>query len=224
MHEFLTGIAPLLNNKCRLIAISKTHNVHEIKKVYDEGVRDFGENKVQELIQKAPLLPNDIHWHLVGHLQTNKVKQIAPFISMIHSIDSYKLLQEVNKQAEKNNRIIDCVLQIYIAKEETKFGLDREEAEALLTSMQTDGLKHVRITGLMGIATFTDNADQVREEFKSLKSFFDKLKITYFAKEPYFKELSMGMSGDYTIAIEEGSTMIRIGTAIFGERDYSAQK
>jgi len=204
----------------QLLAVSKTHPAEVVKEAYDAGQRIFGENKVQELVSKAKELPKDIQWHLIGHLQTNKVKQIAPFISLIHSVDSLKLLEEINKEARKNDRVIDCLLQAYIAKEETKFGLNYDEAESLLNSDALTHLKNIRITGLMGMATLTDNQQQIRNEFKSLKQFFDNLK----SKIPNLKSLSMGMSSDYKIALEEGSTMVRIGTAVFGQRDYSAKQ
>ena len=202
----------------KLIAISKNKPVEAIKEAYNTGHRVFGENRVQELVEKHEQLPKDIEWHLVGHLQTNKVKYIAPFISMIHSIDSLKLLEEINKQAEKNNRQIDCLLEIHIADEETKFGLDFEEAIDLLRSEEYAGLKNIRITGVMGIATYTDNHKQILEEFYELKTFFKGLKQSFFRKDEAFKEISMGMSADYKLAIEQGSTMVRIGSTIFGER------
>ena len=201
-----------------LVAVSKTHPSEAIEEAYHAGQRIFGENKVQELLPKQEALPKDIQWHLIGHLQTNKVKQIAHFISLIHSVDSLKLLKEINKEAQKHQRIIDCLLQIYIAKEETKFGLNFEEAEALLTSEAFKQLKNIRITGLMGMATLTDNQQQIRNEFKSLKKFYDKLQIANCK----LQILSMGMSSDYKIALEEGSNMVRIGTAVFGVRQYPA--
>jgi pyridoxal phosphate enzyme (YggS family) len=202
----------------KLIAISKTKPVSDIKEAYDAGQRSFGENRVQELVEKQEQLPKDIEWHLVGHLQTNKVKYIAPFVSLIHSVDSLKLLEEINKQAEKNNRVIDCLLEIHIADEETKFGLDFDEAIELLRSEEYAALKNIRIVGVMGIATNTDNHKQILEEFYELKTFFKGLKETFFNKAETFKEISMGMSGDYKLAIEQGSTMVRIGSTIFGER------
>ncbi|HLN53393.1 MAG TPA: YggS family pyridoxal phosphate-dependent enzyme [Lentimicrobium sp.] len=204
----------------KLIPVSKTHKVEEILEVFNEGASDFGENKVQELISKYPFLPKDIRWHLIGHLQTNKVKLIAPFIHLIQSVDSLKLLTEINNQAARNNRIIDCLLQIYIASEETKYGLDKKEALDLLSSLQFSQMGNVRITGLMGMATFTEDTVQVRKEFHELKNFFDEVRSRFFNNKEEFSILSMGMSGDYKIAIEEGSTMVRIGTAIFGERNY----
>lgn len=202
----------------KLIAVSKTKPVEDIQEAYDAGQRIFGENQVQEMSEKAALLPKDIQWHLIGHLQTNKVKYIAPFVSLIHSVDSIKLLKEINKHAEKNNRIIDCLLQIYIADEETKFGLGFDEAIELLRSEEFKELNNIRIVGLMGIASNTENEKQINEEFYELKTLFDGIKASFFRKEDSFKELSMGMSSDYNIAIEQGSTMVRIGSDIFGKR------
>lgn len=221
MIDHITKLLEQIPPSVQLIAVSKTRSVSEVMEVYHKGIRHFGENKVQELIAKQPLLPSDIHWHLIGHLQTNKVKQIAPFVHLIQSVDSLKLLKEINAQAMKNNRVIDCLLQIYIAMEDTKYGLDYTEAEALLSSQEFKAMRNIRITGLMGIATFTDDHAVVKQEFQSLKHYFNKLKTDYFADQSYFKEISMGMSGDFAMAIELGSTMVRIGTAIFGERDYS---
>jgi len=200
-----------------LVAVSKTKPAQAILQAYNAGQRVFGENKVQELCEKYEQLPKDIQWHLIGHLQTNKVKNVAPFVVLIHAVDSLKLLEEINKQAGKNDRVQDCLLQIYIATEETKFGLDFKEAETLLMSEDLRKMHNIRIRGLMGMATFTDNEKQVRNEFRSLKEFFDKMK----AKLPgnsSFDTLSMGMSGDYKLAVEEGSNMIRVGSSIFGER------
>ena len=205
-------------HKVTLIAVSKTKTVADIQEAYDAGQRLFGENMVQELVEKQPQLPADIEWHLIGHLQTNKVKYIAPFISLIQSVDSIKLLQEINKQAEKNKRIIDCLLQIYIADEETKYGLGFDEAVELLRSDEYGALKNIRIRGLMGIATNTESEKQVREEYYELKTFFDGIKLSFFRKETWFDTLSMGMSADYQLAIEQGSNMIRVGSTIFGIR------
>lgn len=216
--EQLNRVKSLIPQKVKLIAVSKTKPVDAIKTLYDAGQRAFGENKAQELESKYTVLPKDIEWHFIGHLQTNKVKYIAPFVSLIHSIDSLKLLSEVNKQAQKNNRIIDCLLQFYIAKEETKFGLDIDEANDLLCSAEFSELQNVRICGVMGMATFTDNEIQIREEFASLKQFFLELKKNHFSTNENFKEISMGMTDDFQFAIEEGSTMVRIGSAIFGAR------
>lgn len=200
-----------------LIAVTKTHPVNKLQEVYEAGHRIFGENKVQEMVDKYEALPKDIEWHLIGHLQSNKVKYIAPFVSLIHSVDSLKLLQEINKQAEKNNRIINCLLQIYIAKEETKFGLSFEEAEQLINSKELQALKNIKIIGFMGMATNSDNKEQIANEFKSLKAFYDKFtKLSTLNFE--LSNLSMGMSSDYKLAIEQGSTMIRVGSSIFGQR------
>ena len=204
----------------KLVAISKTKPAEDILKLYHAGHRMFGENKVQELLSKSSQLPADIEWHLVGHLQTNKVKLIAPFISMIHSVDSLKLLSVINKEGEKNERLINCLLQIHIAEEETKFGLSEMEAVQLLKSEDFMHLSSIRVCGLMGMATFTDDTVQVRKEFRHLAEFFQKLKVEFFQDKDYFRELSMGMSGDYEIAIDEGATIIRIGSLIFGERHY----
>lgn len=198
-----------------LVAVSKTQPISAIQEAYDFGQRVFGENKVQELADKYPLLPKDIKWHLIGHLQTNKVKYIAPFVALIHSVDSLKLLQEINKQALNNERTIDCLLQFHVAQEETKFGLSIEEAREFLDSIDFALLKNVRIVGIMGMASFTSDSNQVRSEFKSLKNIFNQLKTEYFNTENSFKEISMGMSGDFQLAIEEGSTMVRVGSSIF---------
>jgi PLP dependent protein len=204
--------------KVSLIAVSKTKPVEEVQEAYDAGQRLFGENMVQELLEKYEHLPKDIQWHLIGHLQSNKVKYIAPFISMIQSVDSLKLLQEINKHAEKNSRVIDCLLQVYIADEETKFGLGFDEVIELLRSEELTALKHIRIRGLMGIATNTENEKQIKDEFYELKTFFDGIKQSYFRKDTSFDTLSMGMSADYKIAIEQGSNMVRLGSTIFGKR------
>ncbi len=201
-----------------LIAISKTKPVEEIMEAYAAGQRAFGENQVQELLAKYEEMPKDIEWHLVGHLQTNKVKYIAPFIHMIHSVDSLKVLMEINKHALKANRVIDCLLQVFIADEDTKFGLDHAELIELLRSEEFEGLKNVRIRGLMGIASNTENERIVKEEFYELKMLFDGIKATYFRKESSFDTLSMGMSSDYKLAIEQGSNMVRLGSTIFGKR------
>ena len=201
-----------------LVAVSKTKTVAEVMEAYQTGQRVFGENMVQELVEKQEQLPNDIEWHLIGHLQSNKVKYIAPFIAMIQSVDSIKLLQEINKQALKNTRVIDCLLQIYIADEETKFGLGFDEAIELLRADEFSALKNIRIRGVMGIATNTDKEKQLKDEFYELKTFFDGLKQSFFRKEDSFNTISMGMSADYEIAIEQGSNMIRVGSTIFGGR------
>ncbi|NQV74725.1 MAG: YggS family pyridoxal phosphate-dependent enzyme [Bacteroidetes bacterium] len=206
----------------KLIAVSKTKPAESILEAYEAGHRLFGENMVQELVEKHEKLPKDIEWHLIGHLQTNKVKYIAPFITLIHSVDSLKLIQEINKQALKNNRVIDCLLQLEIADEETKFGMDMAEAIEFLRSNEFQELKNIRICGVMGIATLTDNPEMTAEEFYELKTFFNGLKDTFFRKDPAFKEISMGMSGDYKLAIEKGSTLIRLGSTIFGVRQTKA--
>ncbi|KPK84321.1 MAG: alanine racemase [Bacteroides sp. SM23_62_1] len=208
-----------LPSKVKVVAVSKTKSPEEILEAYHTGHRIFGENRVQELVQKAEILPPDIEWHMVGHLQTNKVKYIVPFVSLIHSVDSMKLLTTINKEAEKNGRIQDCLLQIHIAMEETKFGLSEQELKDILNSPQFAEQKNIRICGLMGMATFTDDEKVIRNEFKYLAKVFHQTKSHYFIQHNYFSVLSMGMSGDYSIAIEEGSTMIRIGTIIFGERE-----
>jgi PLP dependent protein len=201
----------------KIVAVSKTMPGDIILEVYQAGQRIFGENKSQELITKQPLLPVDIKWHFIGHLQSNKVKYIAPFVAMIESVDSLKLLQEVNKQAEKNQRVINCLLQFHIATEETKFGLDLAEAESLLLSKEYIEMKNISLCGVMGMASFTDDEALIRQEFRGLKAVRSHLKNRFFKDSPEFCEISMGMTGDYRIAIEEGSTMVRIGTGIFGK-------
>lgn len=203
-----------------LVAVSKTKPVSAILEAYQAGQRIFGENKVQELCEKYEQLPADIEWHLIGHLQSNKVKYIAPFVSLIHAVDSLKLLGEINKQALKNNRIISCLLQFHIAQEDTKFGLSLDEAIELIQSETFGSFQNIRITGVMGMATFTDNTKQIREEFRTLRHIFDELQARFFSKHTDFCIRSMGMSGDYREAIEEGSTLIRVGSSIFGERNY----
>ena len=205
----------------RLVAVSKFKPAEDISALYQHGQRAFGENHAQEMKAKHEVLPQDIEWHFIGHLQTNKVKYIAPYVSLIHSIDSLDLLKEVNKQAVKNNRTIPCLLQFHIADEETKFGFSLEECTAMLNSPDFQELKNVKILGVMGMATFTDNQEQVRGEFRHLHRIFKELKSSHFAQNPDFKEISMGMSEDYAIAVEEGSTLVRIGSAIFGPRDYT---
>lgn len=208
----------LSDKKCKLVAVSKTKPVSMIQEAYNEGLRVFGENRAQELQEKHSQLPEDIEWHMIGHLQRNKVKYIAPFVDTIHSVDSPRLLKEINKQAQKNNRVIKCMLQMHIAQEESKFGLDEQELFDLLGSEALAGYQHIKIIGLMGMATFTEKVNQVREEFRHLRAINDRAKITKVPDNVEFSELSMGMSGDYKIAIEEGSTMIRVGSAIFGAR------
>ena len=216
--EKLNEIRSQLSDNVTLVAVSKTKPNKAIIEAYEAGQRVFGENKVQELVEKADALPKDIEWHLIGHLQRNKVKYIAPFVSLIHAVDSLRLLQEINKQAAKNNRTINCLLQFHIADEETKFGLDENDAIELLNSEVYQNMNNVNICGVMGMATFTDNQDQVRAEFKRLREIFEKLKSSHFSSDDDFKTISMGMSGDWKIALEEGSTMIRVGSSIFGAR------
>jgi pyridoxal phosphate enzyme (YggS family) len=218
-EEYKKISAELKEKNVTLVAVSKTKPVEDILELYNLGQRDFGENYVQELVEKQAQLPKDIRWHFIGHLQSNKVKLIAPFISLIHSVDSFKLLKEINKQAEKKERVIDCLLQIHIAKEETKFGLDENELKELLATDFTDDtdFKNIRITGLMGMSSFTENVEIVRNEFQSLKYLFDKYSGLQ-TRNCKLQTLSMGMSSDYKIAIEEGSNMVRIGSLLFGKR------
>lgn len=221
ISEQIKSIQESLPEGVRLIAVSKFHPNEAILEAYKAGQRLFGENHVQELTAKHESLPSDIEWHFIGHLQTNKVKYIAPFVSLIHGIDTPKLLKVVDKEGAKVGRVIPCLLQIHIATEETKFGFSREECLEMLSSDIISELQHVQICGLMGMATNTNDEAQIREEFHTLYSLFEELKESYFKDAPTFKELSMGMSDDYPIAIEEGSTLIRVGTKIFGERDFS---
>ena len=214
----LEAIQKQLPPQVQLIAVSKTKPVEQLHEAYLAGQREFGENKVQEMVDKHDLLPKDIHWHLIGHLQTNKVKFIAPFVSLIHAVDSLKLLSEIDKQAKKNERVIDCLLQFHVAEEDTKFGLSIDEATELLSSESYRMMENIRIVGIMGMATFTEDNNQIRREFKHLQTIFHDLKNTFFNTSNHFKEISMGMSGDYLLAIEEGSTMVRVGSAIFGTR------
>lgn len=216
--EHILQLKQELPEKVQLIAVSKTKPASDIVQAYRAGQRAFGENKVQELVDKHAELPQDIEWHLIGHLQTNKVKYIAPFVHLIHAVDSLKLLKEINKEAIKNRRVIDCLLQFHIASEETKFGLSFEEATELLESEEFIALENVRIAGVMGMASFTEDEEQVADEFRTLYNYFQIIKSHHFKFNPDFKEISMGMSGDYKIAVEEGSTMVRIGSTIFGGR------
>lgn len=218
IQENLEAIRKEIPENVTLVAVSKTKPVEAIIEAYNANQRHFGENKVQELVDKYEQLPKDINWHLIGHLQTNKVKYIAPFVHLIHAVDSAKLLQEINKQALKNDRIIDCLLQFHIAQEDSKFGLSMEEAKTFLESEDFYQMRNVRIKGVMGMATFTDNEEQIREEFNGLVNIFYTLKSHFFKFNSEFNEISMGMSGDYKIAIEEGSTMVRVGSSIFGTR------
>ena len=218
ISEKLVEIQKTIPAHVCLVAVSKTKPVIDLLEAYQAGQRHFGENKVQEMSEKWELLPKDINWHLIGHLQTNKVKFIAPFVHLIHSVDSLKLLTEINKQAAKCQRVISVLLQFYIAKEETKFGLDYEEAIALLNSEEYKTFKNIQIVGVMGMASFTDDEETVRSEFSQLKELFSKLKVSFFKNDHFFREISMGMSGDYRLAIEEESTMVRVGSSIFGGR------
>lgn len=204
-----------------LVAVSKTKPDEVLMQAYESGQRIFGENKVQEMLGKFERLPKDIEWHMIGHLQSNKVKFIAPFISLIHAVDSLKLLKEIDKEAQKHNRIIDCLIQMHIAEEDSKFGLNPSNIDKAIEGMLAENLRNVSIVGLMGMATFTDNQEQIRMEFRTLKQSFDQLKAGWFKNHSEFKIISMGMSGDYQLAIEEGATMVRIGSTIFGERDYA---
>jgi pyridoxal phosphate enzyme (YggS family) len=219
--ENLDSIRQELPGHICLVAVSKTKTDEEIMEAYRAGHRDFGENKVQELAAKQERLPGDIRWHMIGHLQSNKVKYLASFIHMIHGVDSLKLLSVIDREGGKNGRVMDCLLQVHIAMEESKFGLTEEELMLLLTSESFLDMKNVRIRGLMGMATYTENSDQIREEFRHLKRIFDRLKDERFGGQPSFDQLSCGMSGDYPLAIEEGSNMVRIGSLIFGPRNYS---
>lgn len=216
--EALKSIQSEISDQVTLVAVSKTKPVLDLQMAYDAGQRIFGENKVQELTDKFEILPKDIEWHFIGHLQSNKVKYIAPFVSMIHAVDSLKLLKEINKQAKNNDRTISCLLQFHIAEEESKFGLNLEEAQQILSSNEFVELQNISVVGVMGMATFTDDEDQVREEFRTLENYFHVVKSHFFKYNDAFEHLSMGMSGDYKIAIEEGSTMIRVGSSIFGSR------
>ena len=221
MNTYKNILAACSQSGAELVAVSKTKPVEQIMELYDEGQRVFGENKVQELVEKQAAMPKDIKWHLIGHLQTNKVKYIAPFVDLIHAVDSLKLLKEINKQALKNDRIIDILVQIKIAEEETKFGLNKEDAIALFQSIEQEGYKHVRIRGLMGMATFTDDKAQIKTEFETMNTLFQEIKSNLDdSTSSYFTELSMGMSGDYELALQSGSSMVRIGSLLFGARNY----
>ncbi len=218
LQEYQTLIKRIKTHGARLVAVSKTKPEADIMALYQFGQRAFGENRVQELTEKQANLPDDIEWHMIGHLQTNKVKYIAPFVHLIHSVDSFKVLKAVNKEAQKNERVIDCLLQIKIAEEDTKYGFDDSSLREMLKSEVFTKLHHIRICGVMGMATFTDNEQQVRREFQQLKRHFQQLQTEYFTDQKYFKEISMGMSGDYEWALEEGSTIVRIGSLLFGAR------
>lgn len=219
--ENLISIKKTLPEHVTLVAVSKTQPNEKILEAHHSGQRIFGENYVQELVDKAGLLPKDIEWHFIGHLQSNKVKYIAPFVSLIHGVDSFKLLKEINKQGQKNNRIINCLLQVHIAREETKFGLDEKELYEILNSDELKNLQHINISGLMGMASNTNNTDDIRNEFLQLKNLFHSIQNKFNANNINVTTLSMGMSSDYPLAIECGSNMVRIGSSIFGVRNYS---
>lgn len=213
-------ITETLPDGVELVAVSKFHPVEALKEAYDAGQRIFGESRVQEISQKRLLMPDDVQWHFIGHLQTNKVRQLVPYVSLIHSVDSIKLLESINAESARIGKVVDVLLQLHVAQEETKFGFTCEDCVDLVDKGVLDRLPNVRVCGVMGMATNTDDMVKVREEFKSIKNVFDTLKQRYFADKPYFKEISMGMSDDYHIAMEEGSTLVRIGTTIFGSRGY----
>jgi PLP dependent protein len=217
ISENITTLKSQLPNTVTLVAVSKTKPISELMQAYDAGQRIFGENKIQEMEVKWKQMPNDVEWHMIGHVQRNKVKYMAPFVHLIHAVDSIKLLREINKEAKKNQRVIHCLLQIKIAEEDSKYGMDEQSASNLLASEEVMGFENIKIMGLMGMATFTDNETQLTQEFKKLKIFFDACQKKY-----PFNILSMGMSSDYQLAIRQGSTMVRIGSAIFGERNYNS--
>ena len=221
LRENLDKILADVPTHVKVIAISKFQPAEKIQELYDSGYRIFGENKALELFDKHQHLPKDIEWHFIGHLQSNKIKQIIPFVHLIHGVDSFKLLKAIDKEAKQVNRIIHCLFQFHIAEEETKFGLSIDETIAMLNSSEFKSLQHIRISGVMGMATYTDDTNLVRNEFAHLKTIFGQLKSKYFPLDDEFREISMGMSGDYLIAVQEGSTMVRIGSTIFGERIYS---
>lgn len=224
IREKIVEIKKQIPEGVTLVAVSKTKPIEDIMQAYDEGQRVFGENKAQEMKEKQALLPKDIQWHMLGHLQENKVKYIVPFVSLIHSVDSLKILHAINKRAIICERVVDCLLEIDISHEETKFGLSKDELYNLLSSPEYEQMKNIRICGLMGIGSITDDNSKTREEFRGLRALYSEIKDKFFAGKDYFRHVSMGMSGDYDIAIEEGSTIVRIGSKIFGERDYSAKK
>jgi PLP dependent protein len=218
IEQNLNQIKDIIPEGVTLVAVSKTKPVNDILIAYKKGQRIFGENRIQELLAKKDMLPSDIKWHLIGHLQSNKVKFIVPFISLIQSVDTFKLLKTINMEAEKSNKVVDCLLQVYIASEKTKFGFSPDEVLSMIQSIEFAATKNIRICGLMGMATFTEDQNLIRNEFRKLKGLYDNLKVNFFSSDIYFREISMGMSGDYRIAIEEGSTMVRLGSLIFGER------
>lgn len=221
IQKNINNICAALPQGVRLIAVSKTKPVSDVQMAYDAGQRLFGENHALEMRDKHAQLPSDIAWHFIGHLQRNKVKYIVPFVNLIHSIDSLSLLEVVDREATKHDRTVDCLLQFHIATEETKFGLDLDEATALLDSQTYRQMRHIRLRGVMGMATNTPDRELIRREFASLRDIFTTLRNSYFCDQPQFNELSMGMSSDYSIAIEEGATLIRVGSAIFGARNYA---
>jgi len=221
IRKNILSVRSELTEGVRLVAVSKFHPVEDLQSAYDAGQRIFGESHAQEVMAKESVLPKDIEWHFIGHLQTNKIKYIAPFISLIHSVDSLKLLKEIDKHAMKNGRVINCLLQIHIAQEDTKFGLTEEELTCLLESEEYRALSNIRIDGLMCMATNTDDEGLIRQEFKQMKQIFNKIKEKYFPESEHFCELSMGMSDDYHIAMQEGSTLVRVGSKIFGMRNYA---
>ncbi|MBO4673275.1 MAG: YggS family pyridoxal phosphate-dependent enzyme [Bacteroidaceae bacterium] len=224
IRENLQEVKATLKPEVKLVAVSKFHPVEALQEAYDAGQRVFGESHVQELVAKEEVLPKDIEWHFIGHLQTNKVKYMASFVSLIHAVDSLKLLKEIDKQAQKCGRTIDVLLQIHVAKEETKFGFTPEEVKDMLAEKSWKECQHVRIVGLMAMATNTDNENQIAQEFDMVQQLFEEVKKDFFASEPSFKELSMGMSGDYLIAQKHGSTMVRVGSLIFGMRNYEVKR
>lgn len=221
--ENINQIKVNLPANVKLVAVSKTKPIELLMEAYQVGQRAFGENKVQEIVWKQEELPKDIEWHFIGHLQTNKVKYIAPFVHLIHGVDSFKLLKTIDTEAKKVNRVIPCLLQFYIAEEETKFGFSMDETVEMLESVELKSMRNVSISGVMGMATYTNDEKQIGKEFAHLKTIFEELKSEFFAEVPEFKEISMGMSGDYPIAIEKGSTMVRIGSTIFGERNTNSE-
>jgi len=220
LKDKLENILVQLPDEVTLVAVTKTMPLNKIQEAYDAGLRIFGENKVQEMVEKQENLHKDIEWHMIGHVQRNKVKYMASFVSLIHGVENFKLLKEINKQAQKHDRIINCLFQIKIAEETSKFGMSEDDAWTILTSDAFAQLKHIKITGVMGMATFTDNQEQIKKEFENLKSTFDKL-AEYKSFNCEFTTVSMGMSGDFNLAIDCGSTMVRIGSSIFGSRNYS---
>lgn len=220
IKDNLQHIVSQLPEQVTLVAVSKTKPVSDLMEAYNAGQRIFGENKIQEMVEKHEQMPKDIQWHMIGHVQRNKVKYMASFVSLVHGVDNFKLLKEIDKQAQKHDRVIDCLLQIKIASEESKFGMTKHEAVQIITSEMFSELKHVRVVGLMGMATFTDNLEQIAQEFKYLKQTFDELQ-QHQAENCKLETLSMGMSGDYQLAIECGSTMVRVGSSIFGARNYN---